>query len=394
MTDPIPINLAAIEQKAAQREAKQIIAKQVASNARFTEEVEQGFNPGAVEREQGRFNRFRTLQSRRQKQPEGAQRKIAEVSKRSEEDLAQNYNRRNPEIPARTLRNLRDNLRQDQTAEEILSDLNEYEIFREDPTLADEALEYLEKETQGALKENVRRAKELLNELKGREIIAGRNIDAAAKSFYQKGIGESPIELRNLYRDITGNPRDHNTLFSELSKEYSFSQLKLVVAFLLKGMAYDLKSKGPSIQQAELMRLMTETRNLQSILWVYLFFKSRMRLIRSLYAQYGLSYPEALSFELLAKAFIQLVEERYPSILKLLKQAEKMGLLDDLEKVIVLSQYRDAMRQLSPRLFKSLRHRQDLLLVILETLEELEEKEEEEEEAREENKVSKKRKRE
>lgn len=375
MTDPIPVNLAAIEQRATQKEARQLDAIQDASKARFIEDVERGFNPEAVSREQSRRDKFRTLENRK-KTPQNIERRITEVSKKSEEDLAQSYNRRNSELPADRLRQLRDSLRQNQTPEEVLREVEE--AFK-DVTLADEALEFLEKATEGTLRESVRSARQLLNERNGREVIAGRNIDAAAKSFYKKGIGSGPSELRNLYRDVTGNPRDHNTLFSELSEQYPFDQLKLVVAFLLKGMAFDLKSKGPSIQQAELMRLMTETRNLQSILWVYLFFKGRMRLLKSLYTQYGLELSDDLTFELLAKQFIQLVEERYPSVMKLLKQSEKLGLLDDVEKILVLMQYRDAIRGLSPRLYKSLRHRQDLLLVILETLEELEERQEEEE---------------
>lgn len=371
MSDSIqPINLAAIEQRATQKEARQTEARQEAAQSRFIEDIERGFNPGAVEREQSRASKFRRLETRK-KPPSEEGKKVKGVGKKTEEDLAQSYNRRNPELPPDRLRALRDALRQGQTPEEVLNDVNQE---FPDATLADEALEYLEKETQGDLKANVRRARDLLNELKGREVIAGRNVDSVAKSFHQKGIGQNPSELRELYRDITGNPRDHNTLFSELSNKYSFDQLKLVVAFLLKGLAYDLKSKGPSIQQAELMRLMTETRNLQSILWVYLFFKSRMRLIRSLYDAYGLDYEELLTFEMLAKQFIKLVEERYPSVLKLLKQLEKFGSLDDLEKIIVLMQYRDAIRGLSPRLYKSLRHRQDLLLVILEALEEMEER--------------------
>ncbi len=377
MSDSIqPINLAAIEQRAAQKEARQTEARQEAAKSRFVEDIERGFNPAAVEREQSRANKFRRLETRK-KQASGEARKVKEVGKKSEEDLAQNYNRRNPELPPDRLRALRDALRHGQTPEEILNEVNQE---FPDATLADEALEYLEKEAQADLQPNVRRARELLNELKGREVIAGRNVDTVAKSFHQKGIGQNPSELRELYRDITGNPRDHNTLFSELSNKYSFDQLKLIVAFLLKGLAYDLKSKGPSIQQAELMLLMTETRNLQSILWIYLFFKSRMRMIRSLYKAYGLDYEEVLSFEMLAKQFIKLVEERYPSVLKLLKQLEKFGSLDDLEKIIVLMQYRDAIRQLSPRLYKSIRHRHDLLLVILESLEELEERTAEEEE--------------
>lgn len=376
-----PVNLAAIEQRAGQKLARQEEAQQVASQDRFMEDVERGFNPAASERQQARLGRFRTLDSRR-KTAEKSEQKITAVEQKAEEDLAQNYNRRNPELPADRLRKLRDSIHSGQTAEEVLQEVND--AF-EDPTLADEALEFLEKQTTGSLQNNVRTARNLLNELKGREVIAGRNVDATAKSYHKRGLGESATQLRNLYRDVTGNPREHNALFSQLSEQYPFDQLKMVVAFLLKGMAYDLKSKGPSIQQAELMRLMTETRNLQSILWVYLFFKGRMGLLRSLYNQYGLSFSEALTFEKLAKDFIALVEEKYPSAMKLLKQAENLGLMDDLQKILILMQYRDAIRGLSPRLYKSLRHRQDLLMVILETLEELEERnaeEEEEEEAR------------
>ncbi len=374
MTDPIPVNLSALEQRASQKIASQEEAQQVAAQDRFVENVERGFNPASAERQQARLGRFRTLESR--KKPAESERKITEVAKKTEEDLADRYGRRNPELPPDRLRQLRENLRQRQSAEEILEEVTD--AFY-DPTLADEALEYLEKQTTGILQGNVRRARELLNEQKGREIIAGRNVDAAAKAYHKKGIGSGPTELRDLYRDITGNPRNHNTLFSELSNKYPFDQLKLIVAFLLKGLAYDLKSKGPSIQEAELMLLMTETRNLQSILWVFLFFRGRLGLIRSLFSQYGAEGEEELSFEKLAKEFIKLVEERYPSVMKLMKQVENLGMVDDTSKIIVLLQYRDAIRGLSPRLYKSLRHRQDLLLVILETLEELEDQDEEEE---------------
>lgn len=373
MADPIPVNLSAIQQRAAQREAKLLVAEQVSANAKFTEEVEEGgINPVTYQRELARRDRFRPMRGR-EKKTESSEKKVTEVQKKSEDDLAQNYNRRNPELPANKLRQLRDALKSGQTPSEILE---EVEAAFEDATLADEALEYLEKETDGSIRDNVRAARELLLSQKGREVIAGRNTESAVRA-YQKGIGRSATELRNLYREVTGNPRDHNTLFTELSEEYDFDQLKLVVAFLLKGMSYDLKSKGPSIQQAELMRLMTETRNLQSILWVYFFFKGRMGLLKSLYDQYGLTLSERLTFERLAKQFIKLVEERYPSVMKLLKQMENFGVLDDLEKMLIITQYRDAIRGLSPRLYKSLRHRQDLLLVILQTLEELEDRFEE-----------------
>lgn len=371
MSEEIPaINLAAIETRTAMREARQMTARQDASKARFIEDIERGFNPEAAEREQGRYNKFKNLETRR-KPPPGLEKRITEVDKKAEEDLAQNYSRRNPELPANRLRDLLAAIKQGQTAEEIFEEVNR--AFP-DATLADEAYEYLEKLTDGDIKKSVQKARDLLNELKGREVIAGRNVDTVAKAYHKKGVGQNPSELRELYRSITGTPRDHNTLFSELSKMYTFDQLKLVVAFLLKGLAFDLKSKGPSIAEPELMRLMTDCRNLQSLLWVYLFFKSRKKTIQMLYDAYGLEEDEPFTFEQLAQEFVKLVEERYPSVMKILKRLDKLGKLSDLEKIIVLMQYRDGVRQLSPRLYKSNRHRQDVLLVLLESLEELEER--------------------
>ncbi|MCH9625157.1 MAG: hypothetical protein S4CHLAM123_03260 [Chlamydiales bacterium] len=375
MSKPIPVNLPSIQQRAAKQDAKELNAKQEASKARFMENVERGFNRASLEKDTER-DKFRTLENRK-KHPESVEQRITEVESKSEEDLAQNYNRRNPELPSDKLRSLKESIHKEQSPEEILEQVDK--AF-EDATLADEALEYLEKSTEGPLQDKVKAAKTLLNELRGREVIAGRNVDAAAKSFHKQGVGQNPTELRNLYRDITGNPRDHNTLFTELSEKYPFDDLKLLTKFLLKGLAYDLKSKGPSIQAAELMRLMTEARNLQSILWVYLFFKSRQKMMRMLYKQYGLKDKKTKpAFEKLAKEFIKLAEERYPSVMKLLKQGDQLD-LDDLEKIIVFMQYRDAIRGLSPRIYKTNRHKQDLLLVILETLDELEERQDMEDE--------------
>jgi type III secretion protein W len=381
MPPDIPnINLAALEAKAAMREAKQLLVKQVSAAARFTEDVEtQGFNPVAAGREQARLNQFRSLENRKPTQAEGGAKKRVEATTESREDLADQFHDRNPELPPNKLRDLRNRLHANQTVEETLEAVQSEEFFP-DPTLADEALEYLERETEGSLQATIRQARILLNEQKGREIIAGRNVDMVAKSFYKKGIGSSATQLRDLYRDITGNPREHNVLFEELSQRYEFDQLKLVIAFLLKGLAYDSKSKGPSIQQAELIRLMTDTRNLQSILWVYFFFRSRLKLIRSLYKRYGRAYSKSLTFEKLAREFISIVEERYPSIMKILKHLERIEVIDEFEQMIILSQYRDAVREVAPRIYKSVRHRQDLFSMIVESLTELEGKLEEKQE--------------
>lgn len=376
MSESFGVNLSAIQRQEAKQEAAELIAEQLESQETALEDLERAFNPQAADREQARKGRARNLETRR-KVPIPQPGKIQEVNKKSEEDLANSFHQRNRELPANALIALKNAIREEQSAEEILE---QTEKFFSDPTLAEEALEFLEQTTQGELQAKVIRARQILIDLKGREVIAGKNIDAAAKSFDAQGLATAQ-ELRELYREVTGDPKEHNALFIELSGRYTFDDLKQVVSFLLQGMAYDLKSKGPSIQQAELQLLMRELKNLQSILWVYLFFKSRKKLLRSLYDKYGLDYDEEeLDFEKLSKNFIQIVEDRYPSVMKILRQAEKMGLDYDEEKVIVLSQFRDAIRQLSPRLYKSMKHKQDLITAMLETLEELEDKLEAEEE--------------
>jgi len=370
-----PVNLSGIQAQQARQSATQALALQVSAKARFIEEVEEGFNPAAARKEQERKGRFTDLESR--KKPNVAETSaIKGVEERSEEDLAQNYERRNPELPASKLTTLKETINGEQTAEEILEHvLNTFD----DPTLAEEALDYLNHSADGPLKAKIQKARDLLMERMGREVLAGRNIDTAAKAFAKKGV-KTASELRNLYREVTGDPKPHNALFEQLSADYSFDDLQKLVEFLLQGMAYDLKSKGPSIQVAELQLLMTEVRNLQSIVWVYLFFRERTKMLKKLYEQYELTYDEKeVNFEKLAKEFVKIVEDRYPSVLKIMRQAEKMGLVDDEEKALILSQFRDAIRKLSPRLYKSARHKQDLLLAIMEALEQLEKDDEEEE---------------
>lgn len=374
MADPIPVNLSSIEARQAQQEAGKLIARQLMSSERFQEEVEVGFNPGAVEREQSRLSKFKPINNRILQQPK-EQKKIKEVDKKAEEDLARQFNRRNQELPEDRLAALKKNLRPNSTAQQVLDDVtNEFT----DATLADEALDYLEQVSDADLRETVQQARQIHQNTKNREIIAGRNVNPAAQQYHAKGLGQNPTELRQLYREITGNPQDHNALFTELSNRYPFNELKAVVNFLLKALGYDVKSKGPSIEKGELLRLMAETRNLQSILWVYLFFRSRMKLVYSQFKKTNMPITTGVNFEKLAKEFIKLVDERYPGVLKLLKQMDDLGMRHKLMgKIILLSQFRDAIRQLSPRLYKSLKHRQDLLLVILEALEELEDEEEE-----------------
>ncbi len=298
-------------------------------------------------------------------------------------DAAQEHSSKNPELKARVLVLLRERLKPGATKEEVQDLLDE---FYPDPTLCDDALDFLMETTEGELHQQVKGAKDELNETKGREITAGRNINQQARQAADKGLG-TPTGLRDMYRDVTGNPRDSNTMFEELSQKYAFTEMHKVVKFLLHSLGADMKSKGPSIEKGELHRLLSETRSLQAILGVYRFFKGRMNLMGKMFGKSGLDLPKQLTFEMMAKSFMSLAGERYPSSDKVLSQAKRLGIEDwILAKIIAFSQFRDSIRELSmSQIYRSLQHRDELMMAIIEALEDLEdeledlvEKEEEE----------------
>lgn len=293
-------------------------------------------------------------------------------------ESAQQYERRNPELKAQILTLLRERIKPGATKNDIMRIIKEFYI---DVTLMDEVMEFLMDTTEGALYQTVKESKDELSETMGREIAAGRNISTVAREAAEKGLG-TPTSLRDMYRDITGNPREPTSLFEELSSKYAYKELSKVIKFLFHSLGSDMKAKGPSIARGELYRLMTETRTLQAILGVYRFFSGRMPLVRKMMAKEGLEVPKELNFETLAKEFIGLVNERYPNGDRVKERAVRLGIEDwIIAKIIAFSQFRDSVREVAMlKIYRSLQHRDDLFSAILEALEELEDALEEEEE--------------
>lgn len=307
---------------------------------------------------------------------------------------ADQFQRKNPELKSPVLLSLRERIKPGDTKEEILQKLKE---TYPDVSLADEVFDFLLETTEGELHQTIQAAKEEHKTQNEREIAAGRNITTQAREAADKGLG-TPTNLRDLYRNITGSPRDSTTLFQELSQKYAFKDLKKVVDFLLHSLGADMKSKGPSIPKGQLFRFLTETRSLQAILGVYRFFKGRMGLIQKMFQKEGLQVPEELNFETMAKQFMGLAGERYPTGEKVLQTAVRLGIEKWLmAKIIVLSQLRDAIREVAVnQIYRSIQHRDELYMAILEALEDLEDEleellgmEEEEEEEGEEQKKDK-----
>lgn len=384
MVDPIDgvssPDAAKLEQQKlhAQQKLKNIELTQETIKDDFQEWVDMfAFNPLAMKKQ------FETLEKKTHQRVEAAS---AEAEKSKEEggdnraqQIAEKYAGKNPEFSAQGLLILLSRMSEADSFEEMLAKARD---AYPDHTMTDEALDFLIEAagTDTDIGKKAIKAKEQFNDEYGREIRAGKNIAEHARAFSELGLG-SPTALRDLYRDIVGNPRDPQDLFDELTGAFSFDQMKEVIDFILHSLGTDLKAKGPSIPRAELERLFTESRVMQAFLGLYRFFQKRMHLIEGLFDADDLNMPAMLSFELLAKQLMKLLKERYPTSTKIRQLAYALGVGNALDgQVILFSQYRDAMRHISPRLFKSERHRQDFLLSILEALGEIEDEMDEDEE--------------
>lgn len=93
-------------------------------------------------------------------------------------------------------------------------------------------------------------------------------------------------------------------------------------------------------------------------------------------------FPQHLTYEMVVRSFLALTEEHYPTPDKVLQLVEKMGLQSVKGKIIVLNMLRNTVKQVSPtRLYRSIQHRDDIYMAIIEALEELEDELEELEDA-------------
>ncbi|MBI5273078.1 MAG: type III secretion system gatekeeper subunit SctW [Chlamydiia bacterium] len=293
-------------------------------------------------------------------------------------EAASRFQKNNYELSVKTLLILRGQIRASDSPEEALRKVR---AIYPDPSLADEALDFLLETAEPEMLDTLRKAKSLLQAESEREIKAGRNMGVQAREFSKEGLG-SPSSLRDMYRDITGNAREPLKLFNELAEKFQYDKLKLVIHFMLHSLGSDLRAKGPSIPRGELKRLIDETRSLQGILGVFRFFQSRMQLIQRQFTSYHLSLPARTDFEMLAKTFVKLLGEKYINPEKILQTAKLLGVDEEVAAQIVLyTQMRDALKQIAPRYFRNPQHKDELwkaYIAAIENLEDLLEDEEEE----------------
>ena len=369
----LSLSLIAANKLSQERAARIDESEQDLNNLAETYDNTSGLNPIYRMRQFRDLEEFRKSSAQKKEKTEEV--RLLEVE--AIEELANEFERKNYELNAKTLLILKERIKAGDSSDEILEKLNS---IYPDPALADEALDFLLETTDPDLLDQLKETKEKLNTVYGREVKAGRNMGAQAREFAKEGLG-SPTSLRDLYRDITGTMRDALKLFSELSEKFPFDKMKSVITFLLHSLGNDLKAKGPSIPRGELKKLVDDIRSLQGILGVFRFFQSRMQLILRQFATHALLFPERIDYEVLAKAFIRLLQERYMSPEKIRQTAQQLGISEEiLAQIIIYNQMRDAIRQIAPRYYRNQQHKEELNKSFIDLLDKLEDELEEEEE--------------
>jgi type III secretion protein W len=377
----IPMNLQSV--KMIQKEAAEEEAMQLDGSEDLDQYLDPDISPMTIAQRFRKLDELQTHRAGRPDETESAEEEEKILGVENIDASADRFQKNNYELSSQTLKILRAQIRATDTPEEALDKV--LKIYS-DPALADEALDFLIETADPELLPIMRAAKDRLNTLYGREVKAGRNIGEMARQFSKEGLG-SPTSLRDMYRDLTGNPREPLKLFQELTDKFRYKLLKPTLLFLLHSLGSDLKSKGPSIPPGELKRLIDETRSLQGILGIFRYFQSRMSIINRQFSAYHLMLPSRLNFEELAKIFIRILAERFVNPEKILQTAKALGISEEVAaQLVIYNQMREALRQIAPKYYRNPAHRDELLKAFItacENLEDLLEEEEEEEEEKE-----------
>jgi type III secretion protein W len=282
------------------------------------------------------------------------------------EEVSGYYENKNPEIKGKSLQSLKEQISKFDTPEDILQKI--METFP-DPVMADAAFDYLLQVIPDELKEKIYTARSNFEKRFSRALKAGKNVLDESLKFSKDGLGEAS-ELRQFYTEFSGNPKAPLDLFEELLVKFTFEKMKQAIGFWLSALGADLNSKGSSIEKGELHKLIDETRTLQAILGVYKYFASKQKeLILSLARKDTAATPE-MNYQNLAKIFVKILQDIYPSPDKILSIKHELHIEQYLHaQESVLNIMCSGINGVAPRLFRNEKHKKELMSCFLIALE-------------------------
>ena len=206
-------------------------------------------------------------------------------------------------------------------------------------------------------------------------------VEMAASSSLQAREGKPPPKtLQEFYQRIREQSWESPAeLFNQLFSDYRgvYKNIRAISGYILNQLGMELRVhkeakpddktlrllQGDPQEYARLRDTINTIRQLQSVLGVFRFFKDRENHVKNAFARNGMDIPQSLSFEQMSKEFVKLIQERYPSGQKVLDTAERLGPFSEAKygaigkivaKIIVVNQFRDAVRQVSRSLYDKL----------------------------------------
>lgn len=281
-------------------------------------------------------------------------------------EVSDYYENKNPDLKAKSLQSLKEQISKFDTSEDILQKV--LEAFPE-PVTAEAAIEYLLKTLPDELREKIKEAQDKLEKRFSRKLQAGKNIFEESLKFAEEGLS-TPSELRETYSQLTAESRSTLDTFEELLNKFTFEKMTQAISFWLSALGADLNSKGSSIEKGELHKLIEETRTLQAILGVYNYFSAKQReLILSLVRHNALATPE-MNYQNLAKIFVKILQDPYPSPDKILFYKNDLNIVSNLaSQEAVFNVMCSAIKNVSPRLYRNNKHKDEVLSCFLIALE-------------------------
>jgi type III secretion protein W len=359
---------------------------QVESEVAFGEQVaDAGGNPLAAalrNRSRSMEDRMAEVTADRRQKAEGSH--VIPVE-RARDGAGDFLNRNpNPELEIEELVALAEMLTEGMSAEDVARVVDTIPKFSTDPWLKAEALSYLEEVTpEGPVKQAVHTvaANHRSDPKNDIAIRAAKNMAEKSREYERQGQGKA-TDLRKLYTEMLDKHLSPIDMFKQL-KGYKYENveppaksLKAVAEYLYAALGEDLRAPGPSIERGRLTTLFTMTRTLQAVVQVFDLFSKRMNLITAEATAKHLTVPPTLAAQPLTEAFMGMVEDKFPSAIKVMQAVGKLGVpdADPAAQSLIVGQFQQAIRQISPKFYPQDKTRQDLINSLNDAADQLENK--------------------
>lgn len=236
-----------------------------------------------------------------------------------DQQAAWKFQKKNPQIKANNLLELRATIKPGMPREEILGEL--LKLYPHQADLVVEALNFLiETTTDPKEKERVKSILSDFVQAHGDEIAKDTKIGAIALGAKVS----DPATIRNLHQSMAhDNPRDFNQMYKELYSMYPQTKDLKEICLLLMRTAGE-ESKSRQIEPGKISNLVKFIRMVQAVLGPQKVFEKGMPLIAAEMRRHEIELPPELNPQTVTMAFMKLIMSDYPNASLVMQAVNKL----------------------------------------------------------------------